>query len=151
VIVGHGPQGAAARQLVAELGIAERVSFLPWLRQDELSPLYDEASVLLYPSVEAQGLVVAEALAHGVPPVTISGTGPSVLAGHVGWEVTGSDLVEELADALSDAHSEWLEGVLADRRVEARRQYERALDWTRIVDDLESVYAGVCREVARAA
>lgn len=138
VVVGGGGQDDAARRIASP-----EVRFEPWVPQEDLRALYESASVLLYPSVEAQGLVVAEALAAGLPTITLAGTGPSVLAGPTGWHVSADDIVDGLQVALMQAHEEWLGDRLDRRRTEARRRYVDALDWPRIVDDLEVVYQDV--------
>jgi len=141
--VGAGAQSDAARELADRLGIDTEVRFEPWVPQDELRSLYESSSVLLYPSVEAQGLVVAEALAAGLPTITLAGTGPSILAGSTGWHVALDGAAEGLRVALTEAHDEWRNDRLERRRNEARQRYVDTLDWPRIVDDLQVVYQEV--------
>jgi len=143
VVVGAGAQSDAARELADRLGIDTEVRFEPWVPQDELRSLYESSSVLLYPSVEAQGLVVAEALAAGLPTITLAGTGPSILAGSTGWHVALDGAAEGLRVALTEAHDEWRNDRLERRRNEARQRYVDTLDWPRIVDDLQVVYQEV--------
>ena len=142
-VVGAGAQEDAARRLASELGVNTHVRFEPWLPQDALRARYDWASVFLYPSVEAQGLVVAEALAAGLPTITLAGTGPSVLAGTTGWQVASDDVDEGLRRALLQAYDEWRDGSLERRRKDARQRYLEVLDWPRIADDIQAVYREV--------
>jgi len=80
-----GPDGSASRdvrQAVRDSGVENRIHLLGVVADAELVSLYHRASLVIYPSsVEGFGLPVLEAMACGVPVVTLSD--PSVL------EVTG--------------------------------------------------------------
>jgi N-acetyl-alpha-D-glucosaminyl L-malate synthase BshA len=68
LLVGEGPEVAAAERLAGELGIADRVSFLG--AQDGIVPLLSISDVLLLPSAqESFGLAALEAMACGTPVV----------------------------------------------------------------------------------
>ena len=101
--VGKGPQKEELQALGRELGIEEKMRFIPWLAQEELPALFATAHAMLYPSVESQGMVVTEATAVGTPVIAIEGTGPGLLGGEGSLKVTAQPkgkLVERLADAL---------------------------------------------------
>lgn len=74
-LVGGGDEGrrdqeGALRELAKELGIAERVEFFPFA--DDVRPWLWGADVFVQPSKEPEGfsLMLAEAMAAGLPPVT---------------------------------------------------------------------------------
>jgi glycosyltransferase involved in cell wall biosynthesis len=68
VIIGDGPEEASLKQLVAELGVADRVRF-PGPRTD-LHNFYNAAAAFLMPCLdESMGVVILEALAYRVPIV----------------------------------------------------------------------------------
>lgn len=70
VIVGWGTaqQVAATKATVHRLGLADRVVLLADLPDPELSELYRQCSLFVFPSLyEGFGLPVLEALAHGAP------------------------------------------------------------------------------------
>jgi glycosyltransferase involved in cell wall biosynthesis len=74
--------------LARSLGVAERVSWVGGL--SDTNPAYGAADVLLHPSIyDAFGLVVAEAMAHGVPPIVSHTSGIAELVEHgvSGWVV----------------------------------------------------------------
>lgn len=76
MIAGEGPERARLERQARDLGIAERVRFLGHVA--EIRPLYRQARVLAVPShTEAFGMVVVEALAHGLPIVATACTGPT--------------------------------------------------------------------------
>lgn len=62
--------------------------------KDEIARAYDESSVLVFPTLcDGFGMVVAEALAHGVPVITTSNAGAADLIadGHNGFVVAPGD------------------------------------------------------------
>jgi len=75
-IVGDGPYKNALEKQVRELGISDRARFLGILRTNgDLPGMYRAASVFAMASeVEAQGLVLLEAAASGIPTVAVSAT-----------------------------------------------------------------------------
>lgn len=88
----------------------DRVKILPWQNQQDLQQHYKKADLFLFPSFESQGLVVAEALAHGCPVLCLQGTGPSMLAGNAGICVKqgkNQDIVNTLALEIRHISSEY--------------------------------------------
>lgn len=70
VVTGDGPALEEVRRQAAEAGIAERVLFTGRLLGEDLASCYRAADVFVFPSVtETQGLVLAEAMAAGLPVV----------------------------------------------------------------------------------
>jgi glycosyltransferase involved in cell wall biosynthesis len=71
VLVLGGPSGddePRLRALADELGVAERVRFLDWIEDADLTALYRHAACFCLPSqIEGFGLPVLEAMAHGTP------------------------------------------------------------------------------------
>jgi alpha-1,3-rhamnosyl/mannosyltransferase len=62
------PHESDLRALAAELGVAERVHFPPWISDAELEGLYETASCFVLPSfMEGFGLPLLEAMQHGLP------------------------------------------------------------------------------------
>ena len=94
----RNPLGAALVARVAELGLADRISFLGFV--EAIEPLYAAAQVHLAPSVcdEAYGLTVLEAKARGLPSIVFPSGGLVELVQHgrEGWvcpEKTAAALV----------------------------------------------------------
>ncbi|HEY3908734.1 MAG TPA: glycosyltransferase [Stellaceae bacterium] len=84
-IAGDGPLRGSLERLAANLGIAERVSFLGW--REDVSELLAGADLLVCPSVlEPLGNVVIEAWSAGLPVVATRSDGP---AGLIEDEVSG--------------------------------------------------------------
>lgn len=75
VIVGQGPEEAAIRALISDLGVEDRVSLEGFVKSPW--PFYQTAKCLaLSSSSESFGNVIVEALAHGLPVVATDTDGP---------------------------------------------------------------------------
>jgi len=73
-IVGDGTHGRALRRLARRLEVADRTTFVSSAARTELPDLYASADVFAFASAsETQGLVLAEALAAGLPVVAVDG------------------------------------------------------------------------------
>ncbi|HCB03676.1 MAG TPA: glycosyltransferase family 4 protein [Nocardioides sp.] len=99
------------RTTAADTGIAERVRFAGALRHRDVRAAYAAADALVLPSQhETYGMVVTEALAHGVPVIASSVGGIPEALGHgddgsrPGWLVPPDDPA-----ALGQALRRWLE------------------------------------------
>jgi glycosyltransferase involved in cell wall biosynthesis len=80
VIVGDGPKRDDLEALAVELGIASTVTFEGAVPYENLPAYYDEAAVVVLPSLrETFGRVILEAFAFGTPVVATDARGPSEL------------------------------------------------------------------------
>ena len=87
VIVGTGPDHAILRAAIERFSVGDRVMLAGGRPAAELTTLFASAQVFCLPSVErseAFGVVLLEAMAHGVPCVatTIDGSGTSWVNAH---------------------------------------------------------------------
>ncbi|MBV8644144.1 MAG: glycosyltransferase [Candidatus Eremiobacteraeota bacterium] len=82
-VVGDGPHRAALEERARRRGVAERVRFTGALPRERLPDVYASADAFVFPSTtDTQGLVLAEALAAGLPVVAAeSEASRDVLAG----------------------------------------------------------------------
>ena len=131
-IVGDGPEMRALQRLADALEIADRVRFTGWLsRQDALQRLAD-ADIFLFPSCEGGGMVVLEAMAHGLPTVCLEYGGPGEMVGadcgiavRVGnLDATVSLLARGLATLAGDPSLRHHMGQAARKRVAERYSWE---------------------------
>lgn len=139
-MVGSGPEEAHWRAQASELGIADRIEWIPWLDRSQLASYYANHHVLLFPSLhDSGGLVVVEAMAHGLPVVCLNLGGPGVsVTGATGVKVEAnrSDqdaIVSGLAEALS-AYSGREE--LRHRHAIGALQRARDFYWPNVVEDI---------------
>jgi glycosyltransferase involved in cell wall biosynthesis len=72
IVVGDGPLDRQVRAAVDRLGIAQDVQLLGRIALDEVKPLYDSASAMLFTSLrESFGAPFLEALGRGLPTVAL--------------------------------------------------------------------------------
>lgn len=80
-MIGAGPDEARWRRLAEKLGVDARITWVPWLAQDELSTFYMKHDAFLFPSLhDSGGTVVLEALTHGLPVLCLDIGGPAATA-----------------------------------------------------------------------
>jgi glycosyltransferase involved in cell wall biosynthesis len=128
LIVGRGPEKNRLAALVRALGIAGQVTFRDWLPRDEALREMSRADIFLYPSFEGGGMVVLEAMAHGLPVVCLDYGGAGEMVGEDGGirvpVGTMGDTVAGLAAALetlaNDEARRHRLGTAARDRVNAR-------------------------------
>jgi glycosyltransferase involved in cell wall biosynthesis len=80
-VIGQGPELENCKELVERLGLRERVRFINWFpdHKDLLDTLRQYRGVIL-PSIEdANGIVVQEAMALGLPTICLDWGGPQLL------------------------------------------------------------------------
>jgi glycosyltransferase involved in cell wall biosynthesis len=96
------PTTRRVREGLARYGLAARVTLTGDLHQPELDREYDQADVFVLPTFhEGYGMVVAEALARGLPVVSTPTGGISELVAPDAGVLLSSGDVEGLADALA--------------------------------------------------
>src|SRR5271167_79423 len=103
-VVGDGPERPQLEQQAGQLGIADRVIFEGWKKQDELLKLYRNSDLCVLSSfAEGIPVVLMEAMATGVPCVAprIAGIPELVRHGVDGLLVTPSH-TQELAAAIAE-------------------------------------------------
>jgi glycosyltransferase involved in cell wall biosynthesis len=133
LIVGTGPLEAELKQRAAELGVADRVTWLGRLSPDELGGAYRAATALWFPSnarSEGFGLVQVEAMASGCPVINTH-----VPASGVAWvsrhDIDGLTVPVGDGSAFAAAAQRLLkESGLRERFAAAAR--ERARDFDRL-------------------
>jgi len=106
LLIGGGPRRGALLARAGWLGVAERVHLTGSLPRRDALALVKGADLFAFASrTETQGLVVAEALACGLPVVAIDGPGTrdAVRPGIDGLLVSADALAEALAELAGDA------------------------------------------------
>lgn len=132
--------------LIRELGLEDRISFIGVLDRKRLDAAYDAADLFVMPSLyEGYGMVLAEAMARGLPIVcTTGGAAAETVPDGAGLKVPPGDadaLREALALALDDAPRR---AALADASWAAGQALPTWGDTARII-------AGAVREAAASA
>jgi glycosyltransferase involved in cell wall biosynthesis len=112
IIGGKGPLRGELEKLAQELGIAEAVTFLGYVPDEEVVPRYQAADVFLMPSLDGEGfgLPVLEAMACGTPVLASPACAlPEVLKGKPARILSGTEPADIAAGILS-FYSGWLAG-----------------------------------------
>lgn len=144
LVMGGDGDADGARKRAAELGLADQVELLGWVRGAEKRALLETAAVYVLPSYnEGLPMSVLEAMAAGLPVVStpVGGIPEAVSDGVEGFLVEPGDvdqLGERLARLLGDAELRQRMGELSRRKIEDVFSVER------ILPRLEAVYADVC-------
>jgi len=145
----RGPDEMAAMlDLVAELGLADRVSFHPPLPHDQVPVAYRAADVLVVPSrSESFGLVAAEAQACGIPVVAsrVGGLEYVIADGETGF------LIDDWDPA---AYAAAIGRILGDPALAAglsKAAVERSVrfSWSATADRLLELYEGMASQAGR--
>jgi len=137
-IAGNGPCLPELVQLVADLGVEERVAFLGQVR--DVPALLARASLFVLPSrSEGISLTLLEAMACGLPTVAtrVGGNPEVVLDEETGLLVPSGDPVA-LAEALLRIRRDPERGLRMGQA--GRRRVERHFEIRRMVADYESLY-----------
>jgi glycosyltransferase involved in cell wall biosynthesis len=133
---------AAVKTLVQQAGIADAWEFTAEVNDREKWASYKEADLFILPShSENFGMVVAEALAAGVPVITTTGCPwAGVLQHGCGWwvEPAAVGLATALQDACSRAPDELL---LMGQR--GRRWMESDFGWNKVAQRMTALYQAV--------
>ncbi|WP_456409243.1 N-acetyl-alpha-D-glucosaminyl L-malate synthase BshA [Oceanithermus sp.] len=126
VFLGDGPERPLAARTARELGVRDRVRFLPPTPQPEL--VIGAADLLwLHSQEESFGLAALEALASGVPVVAarVGGLSEVVRHGETGWLVELGDVHGQAeASAALLAEPDRLEAMRRQARADARARFD---------------------------
>lgn len=128
-------------QRVRELGVESMVEYLGEVEGETKTALFAHADLFILPSFsENFGVVVAEALAHGVPVITTHGTPWMGLEEHgCGW------WVEPTVNALSVALRDAMKMDMANLRAMGKKGhlYSQEFNWSYIARQTTEVYRWV--------
>lgn len=142
VVAGEGPALSGLRQETVKLGLSSNVLFVGYLdRRRELPDCYRSADVFVFAShTETQGLVLLEAMAQGVPLVSLAEMGAKdVLKPGQGVLVADNDIEDFSAKVVS---------LLRDHEMATRlgalgREYAGTWSAAALAQNLANFYRGV--------
>ena len=137
VIAGTGPEREALGALASDLGIADRVTFLGRVPDEDLRFLYAAGDVCVVPTraLEGFGYVALESFACGTPVIATAIGGLVDLVG--AFDPTA--LTEPTADGLAARIAAFYRAEPPDRA--ACRQYAETFGWSTIAPRIEAVFA----------
>jgi phosphatidylinositol alpha 1,6-mannosyltransferase len=149
VIAGTGPAKADLRIQVAELQLAERVTFVGYVRDADLAPLYRLADLFVIPSEgELQSLVTMEAMACGLPVIAANAYALPELIHHEEngflFQPGNSDELAHRIDLLT--RDALLRARMGNKSLNIIARHDRAL----VLDQWESLYHRLSNEFIEA-
>ncbi|MET1414859.1 glycosyltransferase family 4 protein [Roseibium sp. HPY-6] len=145
-IAGDGEDLQDCRKEAEALGVTDQVQFLGRVPKDEVDELYADADVFLFPSFrEPTGIVLFEAMRHGLPVITTSIGGPGhIVDNSCGIRLSPSEpaiFADELASSIRTLATD-AERLSALAKGALERVQEIGL-WDRKIERLVKLYNGV--------
>jgi glycosyltransferase involved in cell wall biosynthesis len=144
-VLGEGPVKADMEKLARELGVADRVDFLGAVPWAEMKRHYNESTVFVFTSLrDSSGAVLAEALASGLPIVTLDHQGAgAIVPADAGIKVrvkNPPETVRDLAEAIERVitHPE-----LREEMSKAARAHAQSLSWNTHAEAMTKWYEQV--------
>jgi len=136
----HPPTAARMRDMLRAEDLEDRVSLVGELDAAALATLYDAADLFVHPTLhETYGMVVAEALARGMPVIgSATGAIPDLVGADAGLLVTPGDVdafTRALSCVLDDA------GLRERLAAGARRVRDRLPTWDDAADGMAALLA----------
>ncbi len=136
LVVGHSPAGPYLAE-ARHLGIADRLTWAGPLADP--ADAFDAADVLLHPTIyDAFGLVVAEAMSHGLPVIVprTAGIAELIEHGRSGW-ITENNGAEPTATALRELAADTAQ---RQRLAAAGRALAATRTWDHVTEQTLAVY-----------
>lgn len=136
VLVGDGPARVALSRLARDLKVGDRVSFVGAVSREAVDNYYAAADLFVFASMtETQGLVVTEAMSHGLPVVVVQGGGACehVIEGSNGF-VSRNDVGEFSSLVVKCLSDEALSAILKDGAHTTARQFSVEATTDRVLD-----------------
>jgi glycosyltransferase involved in cell wall biosynthesis len=139
-MIGSGPDEAHWRHLARQLRIENSIDWVPWVNRAELADIYRNHDVLLFPSLhDSGGMVVLEAMQHGLPVVCLKLGGPGVLVDDtcgIALDTSGHSahsLIEAMAERLVQLFDN--RATLERLSLGARKRASN-MDWYSVVEQI---------------
>jgi glycosyltransferase involved in cell wall biosynthesis len=108
-IVGEGPHRPVLEERARRLGVVDRLRFIGGLPRERLPDVYASADAFIFPSTtDTQGLVLAEALAAGLPVIAAESEASREVLTDAGRVVppNADAIAAALRDALATGHDQ---------------------------------------------
>jgi glycosyltransferase involved in cell wall biosynthesis len=149
ILIGEGPERKRLIQLVERLGLQNVVEFKGGIPQTQLADYYRASDVFILPSIrtkrgeeEAFGLVLAEAMASGLPVI---GTRTGGISSLIEDQKTGLMVEEGDPPGVAAAIRRILcEGALRDRLVQGgMEKVKEKCEWNHIASRFDQIFQQV--------
>lgn len=139
-LVGEGPEEKNWKNIVKKCNIADRVDWIPWTPIQKLSEVYQRHHLFLFPSFhDSGGMVVLEAMGHGLPVICFDIGGPGEIVTHeCGVKIAvGQDHGPKIIEAFFNALIRLSEDRLLQERLGANaRERANKFRWCDLVNGI---------------
>ncbi len=147
IIAGDGPLRKRLKEMTERFSITQFVTFTGKLPRSDVLKYISEADVFLFPSFEAGGMVVLEAMINGLPVICLDVGGPGeMVCDNCGIKVQAngvSQVVDELADGIVNFASDFTLRLTMGEN--ARAHAKRMYSWSGKGSFLKEVYSDVLK------
>jgi glycosyltransferase involved in cell wall biosynthesis len=137
-IIGSGKDRMRLDRLATELGVTDRISWIPWMPREELLKTYNKFDLFVFPSMhDSGGTAVLEAMSFGLPVLCLDLGGPAMsVTNECGCvirtgEATGDQVVASIAGYITEVLAN--PSLLKASSVAARKRVQ-CLTWITIVE-----------------
>ena len=144
-LVGDGPELDYLQSLIRKNSIENYVEIILWVEREELMKMMKTASVMLFPSHEGAGMVVAEAFSFALPVICLDNIGP----GEFVTQDSGITIPIQSYDDTTSALAKALHMLQNDkeelRRLShgARERFQNTFHWDKRGDWLQEIYTKI--------
>ncbi len=141
LITGAGPQSGDLRQYAEQLGLAPVVRFTGYIDEAAKVQYYNLADIFVFPSLlEGFGMVVAEAMACGVPVVSSNAASLPEVVGEAGLLVSPTDIQTFSQQIVRLAQDTALRHQLGEQ---GRTRIQEKFSWTTAAQQTLAAYQSV--------
>jgi 1,2-diacylglycerol 3-alpha-glucosyltransferase len=148
VLCGDGPHRGELEERARALGVSDKITFVGALEQRELGAFYRHADVFAFTSLtETQGLVIVEAMSHGLPVVAVDCPVTKEIVSEAAGILTPPN-VSDFAQGLDQFLAEPAEQRAA--RHEAARRVAAPFGMDAVAKRLEDLYLQTLRDAVAA-
>jgi len=89
-LLGEGTEMKRLKRIAEDCNISHKIEWIDKVDHTAMTDVYKSASVFLFPSHEGAGMVVPEAMSHGLPVICFDNAGPGELLGNAGIKISYS-------------------------------------------------------------
>lgn len=134
-IVGEGPEEPMYRELIKKYKLEERITIYPFT--NHIQQYYSEAQVYILSSRwEGFGLVLVEAMAHGLPIISSDLPTSKEIMGDFGMYFTNGDINELAQQMIEATQINWKEKSEQALQIAARFNIETIINqWKQLIDE----------------
>jgi glycosyltransferase involved in cell wall biosynthesis len=144
-VLGDGPLRADMEKLAQSLGVSDRVEFVGFVPWSQMMNYYRDADVFLFTSLrDSSGAVITEALAYGLPILTLDHQGVGAIVPPEAGIKVPVTIPEETVKALADGMRRLAQSPeLRERMGEAGWIHAQGMGWQQHADQMTRWYEEV--------